>query len=244
MPSPNQNPDPKSAISRFTITVSRARRARVEVRDRQNDRTLFEWSGSIASHLIESGALPPQTAPVDTHFGDKGFVQHLSLLAASAELASPDPAEAAAEGRGREQRSTRPARMRWSRLSARLRRLGASLGRDDMTVAKLLFSKPGQHFSTDDVSCLLELRDRPLPSDRVKSALDRLTALAVIQRIDVAPGRIFYDIDTRPHLHLYDETTGELHDAEVDGVIGYAEDKPSAELRIMDGNRVQILPPA
>lgn len=230
--------------SRFAITVSLARRARIEVQDRLSNQTLFDWSGSIASHLIESGALPPQTSPVDTHYGDKGFVQHLSLLAASAELAGQEPAETVPASRRRDPHAARPARIRWSRLSARLRRLGASLGRDDMAVAKLLFSKPGQHFSTDDVACLLQLRDRPLPSHRIDAALDRLTALEVIQRIDVAPGRVFYDIDTRPHLHLYDEKTGELYDAEVDGVIGYAENGPSAELRIMDGNRVQILPTA
>jgi Fe2+ or Zn2+ uptake regulation protein len=107
----------------------------------------------------------------------------------------------------------------WSLLDRRLRRLGVNLTGSHRMVATVLFAHPGYHLSRTEVCCLLSLERMPFSREKVVRWLDDLVHWRVIQRIDVTGGHTFYDIDTRPQLHLFDPRTGTLRDGTVQGVV-------------------------
>ena len=104
-------------------------------------------------------------------------------------------------------------------LSMRLSRLGRRLPLPHYRVARLLFSYPGEHLSLEDVTCLLLLESAFLSRHSVRLWLDELVPWRVIQRIEIDARNTGYDIDTRPHLHVYYPKTRSLHDAPADGVL-------------------------
>lgn len=177
---------------------------------------------------------------------DKTFLQHLALAAASAQMALDCGAATRGTAVRRPATSTgamKPlATPRWSRLDARLRRLDTTLGGPLKYVARLLFSHPGQHFSTADVCCLLAMQGLPVANRDVGGWLDELASRGITQRIDVSADSVFYDTDTRPHVHIYNHETGELRDATVHGVITSESRKLSATLEVAADGRVRIAP--
>ncbi len=74
----------------------------------------------------------------------------------------------------------------------------------------MLFDHPGRHLSDQQVTSLLQLQYPSIDGQCVASLLDDLVSWEVIQRVEVDAHRRFYDIDTRPHLHLYCAETDEL----------------------------------
>ncbi|MEO0345421.1 MAG: hypothetical protein AAF229_04095 [Pseudomonadota bacterium] len=97
-------------------------------------------------------------------------------------------------------------------LRKRLARARIMLDGDTQFVARLLFDHPGEHFTARDVVCLTTLVSPTLKPLDVEDALDELATVGVIQRIAVDGGPVFYDIDTRPHAHHYDPSSGQLRD--------------------------------
>ncbi|MEM9322020.1 MAG: hypothetical protein AAGA41_04240 [Pseudomonadota bacterium] len=97
-------------------------------------------------------------------------------------------------------------------LRKRLARARIMLDGDTQFVARLLFDHPGEHFTARDVVCLTTLVSPTLKPIDVEEALDELATVGVIQRIVIDDGPVFYDIDTRPHAHHYDPSSGQLRD--------------------------------
>lgn len=209
------------------------------VTDRQSGWRIFDWRGPIVNRLVEDGIVPrPERGPI-VLYRDKAFVQHLALAAASTRMALDR--EAIPDRAGIARRRYSACELNCP-LRARLTALGVALGAAHSRIARLLFEHPGHHFSQAEVFCLLELEDIPVRRSNVMRWLDELASLQVLQRIDAAPGRVFYDVDTRPHLHIFDETTGELRDAEVEGVIGASSSESVARFTISRGKRVHLAP--
>ena len=53
----------------------------------------------------------------------------------------------------------------------------------------------------------------------IHACLDDLTTWKVIQRIVIDDENVFYDVDMRPHLHIFDPVTRSLVDAPRAGVV-------------------------
>jgi len=203
------------------------------VTDCQSGWRIFDWQGPVVHRLFEDGIVPrPAPGPI-VLYRDKAFVQHLALAAASTRIALY---RAAIPERTGIARRPQPALELTNPLRARLTALGVAPGAAHRRIARLLFEYPGHHFSQDEVA------EIPVRRSNVNRWLDDLASWRVLQRIEAAPGRVFYDVDTRPHLHIFDETTGELRDAEVEGVIGAGSSESLARLTISRGKRAHLAP--
>lgn len=186
------------AAARYEISVLDGRYGLFAVRifDLERQQDLVTWQGDIARNLLVSGALPVRN---HRRFGaDKSTVWHLVLVAA---------AFSANEGLGTP-----------SILAERLDRLGIELTGSETRLARLLFEHPGQHLSRDDVICLCSLR-YPGTGHCVPELLERLVDVGVVQKIEIDRDNVFFDLDTRPHAHVFDRSTLQLFDAPTRGVI-------------------------
>jgi len=232
--------------TRYRITVARERPVRITATDRQTGTRICGWCGAVAVQLLDCGILSSTCGTVESFEVDKAFLQHLALEAASAQMVLDRQARAPASAtRQRVASAGAPKSMseeRWSRLEARLRRLNATLSGPLKHVARLLFSYPGQHLSIADVCSLLAMQGLPVSNREAGTWLDELAARGITQRIEVSAVHVFYDIDTRPHVHIYDHETGKLRDATVQGVITSGSRKLPTCLEITDNNRVRIMP--
>lgn len=79
-------------------------------------------------------------------------------------------------------------------------------------VLALMYRQPGHHHTTDDVTCLLGLAGCVVRSNDVAACLEGLVAWRLLQRIEIDRDNVFYDIDTRPHVHLYCPISRTLRD--------------------------------
>lgn len=189
--------DTMAPESRFQINVLDGRYGLFAIRifDRAREEELVSWQGNIARHLVESGALP-DAAPHRLRAG-KSVVSHLIVAAAAFSIM--------------EDRATPKA------LAGRLRELGVRLTGGELRLARLLFEHPHEHLSRDDITCLFSMQ-YPATAHRVPTLLERLAAHGVIQKIEVDPDNVFFDIDTHVHAHVFDRRTRSLHDAPSRGV--------------------------
>lgn len=183
---------------RYEISVSDGRFGLFAVRifDLERQKDLVTWQGAVARYLLVGGALPIGSA---SRFGaSKSTVWHLVLAAAAfsanEELEVPPP------------------------LAERLERLGIELTGSEARLARLLFEYPGQHLSRNDVICLCSLR-YPGTGHCVPALLERLVDAGVVQKIEIDRDNVFFDLDTRPHVHVFDRGTLQLFDAPPRGVI-------------------------
>ena len=60
------------------------------------------------------------------------------------------------------------------------------------------------HASAEDVHGALELRDTPVPLTSVYNILTQLADERIYSRRLSGDSRMYFDIDSRPHIHLYD----------------------------------------
>lgn len=218
----------------------------VQVYDGLRDCLLFEWRGAVVRHLIESKVLPNGTARHRHYACDKSFIWHLILAAAATKIVldqmdlldvvpstyplqrtypRPYPPQVVlANGANRQSR--------FESLAQRLKRLERCLVAPHQQIARLLFAYPGNHFSGEEVSCLMLLECPSLEGQRINAQLDDLARWQVIQRIEVDADNVFYDIDTRPHLHLFDAGSRQLSDAPVHGIMRMGQKTPDGRHRI------------
>lgn len=184
--------------ARYQISILDGRYGLFAIRifDRERKQDVVTWRGDIARKLLAVGALPADRN--SRILADKSAVWHLVLAAAA--YASNEESE------------TPPL------LAERLERLGVELTGAETRLARLLFEYPEQHLSLDDIVCLFALR-YPATSHRVAELLERLARDGVVQKIIIDPDTVFFDLDTRPHVHVFDRRTRQLVDAPKQGVI-------------------------
>ena len=196
----HSSPDAKRpSDERFRLLVSchRGSETALHVYDRQDRRVLMKWRGEIARRLLSTAGLPERIRTSGSHPCGKTLLKCLSLAAARIEL------ELA----------------RGQALSDRLAALREDIPPPHRRVAETLFGYPGKHLSEQQIISLLHLQYPCIDARCVASLLDDLVAWEIIQRVEVGANRRFYDIDTRPHLHVYCAETDELSDAPGSGVI-------------------------
>ena len=187
-----------SADVRYEVSVLDGRYGLFAVRifDLEQQQELVTWQGDVARYLLATGALP--NGNTSRFRANKSTVWHLVLVAAAFST--------------NEELETPPL------LAERLEQLGVALTGAETRLARLLFEYPEQHLSRDDVICLCSLR-YPGTSHCVPELLERLVNVGIVQRIVIDQDTVFFDLDTRPHVHVYDRRSGQLFDAPTEGVI-------------------------
>ena len=179
----------------------------------------------LARHLLQADALPHSALRCADYVCDKALIRHLTLTGAAAQLALNRLAELeSADLRLRKMPPLRPVRSSGGlsadeHLARRLDEAGRHLPGSHLLVAKTLFARRGEHFSEADVVCLLSLECPSMRTSLIHTCLDELTAWKVIQRIVIDEENVFYDVDLRPHLHIFDPATRRLSDAPRKGVV-------------------------
>lgn len=195
---------------RVTIVENAVRAPGISVSDRHSGRLILSWRGRVAERILDMDALGLRCRGDSGFDCDKPLLQRLAIAGAAAErqLAdSPDVPlpnhrhDESLEDRRLPERSSD----RWSSLHG--------------AVQYLLEAFPGQHLAEDDVVCLMQFRLPCLSRQQVRSALSDLADWNKVQTIRVPTGAIHYDLDTRPHLHVFDARTQQLYDAPESGVL-------------------------
>lgn len=80
-----------------------------------------------------------------------------------------------------------------------------------LEIASVVFSY-GRHLSADDVFSLVNTDVPRVSKATVYNTLGLFAQRGLIREVIADPTRIFYDPNTAPHHHLYDESTGTLTD--------------------------------
>jgi Fur family iron response transcriptional regulator len=80
-----------------------------------------------------------------------------------------------------------------------------------LAVAGVLFTGD-QHLTADDVYDLV--RGQGVSRATVYNTLNLFTQRGLLREIFIDASRTFYDTNTRPHFHCYNQDTGELMDIE------------------------------
>ncbi len=174
--------------------------AAIRVYDSMLKRVLLTWQGAVAREMLDSDMLPFCVRAASCHGCDKGLIQRLTLAAAAIGMALDRGGES-------------------GRLRRRLASLDRRLSPLHHYIAQMLFSHPDRHFGHEEILCLLTLQNPSSCRVRIQTHLEDLVAWEVVQRVTVGNDRVFYDIDTTPHLHVYDPISGELADAPNVGVV-------------------------
>ncbi|MEM7278266.1 MAG: hypothetical protein AAF385_09085 [Pseudomonadota bacterium] len=175
---------------------------RIEILDTDTGGTSIVWQGRLARELLDSNYLGCTGLGSKVLPCSKTMVWHLALAAAGINVAL------------RRQRKTD-----LCQLHTRLTHLGLDLPNPHRHIALTLFEQSNVHFSHEELLCLFELESPFLSNARCTDCLSDLVTWRVIQKIEVAKVGVFYDSNTEPHLHVFDEQTGTLYDAPPQGVI-------------------------
>jgi len=81
-------------------------------------------------------------------------------------------------------------------------------------ITRLLFER-GTHLSAEDVFRMVNVGEHRVSKATVYNTLGLLAHKGVIREVIADPTRVFYDPNTTPHHHFYDEANGKLID--IDG---------------------------
>ena len=98
-------------------------------------------------------------------------------------------------------------------VGALLRKHGIYPTRQRIAVAAVLFDGC-RHFAAEDLFQRVIASGSRVSRATVYNTLGLLAAKGVVREVIADPDRIFYDPNTLPHHHLYNETTGELIDVD------------------------------
>ncbi len=71
-----------------------------------------------------------------------------------------------------------------------------------------------EHMSAEDVFRLVNAENQHVSKATVYNTLGLLARKGVIREVIADPARVFYDPNTSPHHHLYDQSTGKLTDVD------------------------------
>ena len=104
-----------------------------------------------------------------------------------------------------------------------------------VTITRVLFMHR-MHMSAEELYREVNSADQQVSKATVYNTLGLLAAKGVIRQVIANPGKVFYDPNTTPHHHFYDEESGALTD--IDGtdvqVVGLPPLPPGADLQGVD----------
>ena len=78
-------------------------------------------------------------------------------------------------------------------------------------VARVLFREPA-HFSAEEVFASINQENARVSKATVYNTLGLFVEKGLVRTVFVDPSKVFYDSNTQPHHHFYDEDGGTLRD--------------------------------
>ncbi len=103
-------------------------------------------------------------------------------------------------------------------LSALLRQHGISPTHQRIEIARALFSRQ-EHMSADQILAVVNSRHSESSKATVYNTLRLFLEKKLIREVIVDPSKVFYDPNTSPHHHFYNQVTGELTDIPADSLL-------------------------
>jgi len=100
---------------------------------------------------------------------------------------------------------------------ALLREHGINPTTQRVMITRVLFER-GVHMAAEDIFRIVNADDNQVSKATVYNTLGLLAEKGAIRQVIADPTKVFYDPNTAPHHHLYDETSGELTDVDARGV--------------------------
>ena len=190
------------AKDRFQVHVSCEEPASIAISDLWRNRQVAAWRGKTADRILRSRAIPTASRRGGKYYCDKHSVRQLFIAAAALCLPEVD------------------ADLQLVYLNQhRIRRdRKGRYGLHDR-ILELLFAYPGHHFSEQDVLCITALQYPCVTSRHVSRCLRDIVDWRLVQRIEIDAANVFFDIDTTPHLHVFDPEKRVLLDAPSTGVV-------------------------
>jgi Fur family transcriptional regulator, iron response regulator len=95
--------------------------------------------------------------------------------------------------------------------TALLREHGISPTSQRVAIARLLFAR-ATHLSAEDVYKIANSSGHHVSKATVYNTLGLFASKGVVREVIADPKRVFYDPNTTPHHHFYEEATGRLID--------------------------------
>lgn len=174
----------------------------VSINDLWRNRQVAAWDGYTADRLLESDAIPVAHRRGGIYSCNKETVRRMLLAAAAHCLPEVD------------------ADLRLVSLNRRrLRRHREGRSGLHNRVLDLLFGYPSQHFSEQDILCIMALECPSVSAQRVFRCLRDIVDWRLVQRITIDQHNVFFDINTTPHLHVFDPGRRVLLDAPSTGFV-------------------------
>ncbi len=102
-------------------------------------------------------------------------------------------------------------------MIALLREHGINPTTQRVLVTRVLFTQ-WTHLSAEDVFRIVNADHQQVSKATVYNTLGLLARKGVIREVIADPDRVFYDPNTMPHHHFYDENTGKLTDIDASHV--------------------------
>lgn len=96
-------------------------------------------------------------------------------------------------------------------ISALLRRHGINPTAQRLIIGRVVFSS-FQHVSADQVLKSVNEERNCVSKATVYNTLNLFAKNKLVREVIVDPSKVFYDSNTSPHYHIYNEDTGELID--------------------------------
>ena len=86
-----------------------------------------------------------------------------------------------------------------------------------LIIAQVLLARH-QHVSADQLLALVNERHAEVSKATIYNTLNLFEEKGIVRSVIVDPVRVFYDTNTLPHHHFFDEETGTLTDIESDSL--------------------------
>jgi Fur family iron response transcriptional regulator len=96
-----------------------------------------------------------------------------------------------------------------------LRRHGITPTHQRLEIAHALFSRR-RHLSADQILAIVNLRHSETSKATVYNTLKLFLEKGLVREVIVDPSKVFYDPNTEPHHHFYNQVSGELIDIDAE----------------------------
>jgi len=98
-------------------------------------------------------------------------------------------------------------------LTERLKLTGLRPTQQRLALADLLFSAGDRHVSAEALHGEAQAAGVSVSLATVYNTLNRFRAVGLLKEVSVDSGRSYFDTNLSPHIHIFNEVSGELYDA-------------------------------
>ena len=100
-----------------------------------------------------------------------------------------------------------------------LKSAGLRPTRQRLVMGRALLEGGNRHFTPEDLHAELANEDLRISLSTVYNNLNKFTSAGLLREVVVESGKTFFDSNTTPHHHFFDEGTGALYDIPRDEIL-------------------------